>query len=303
MKRIKQILIAGALLALIPVVQTVVVLAQGGDELKPDIGAPGANGWYRTDVEIRWPLPPRTTVLQGCDDTTINNDTVSVVLDCVVESKEGILSGTVEVKRDATPPTVITDPAGRYVELKEGDTLLLDASESTDKTSGVARITWDLLELDGAVAGIGNSTNFPNVDVYDLKNPVNLLAEDGPGAAKFSTQVTDVAGNSVSVVVIVILANTAPELSEISLSAHEIRVGDKVELEVAYSDPGVLDTHTASVDWGDGTVESGFTYDDMNTVTGAHTYAESGVYTIEVIVTDKDGDSDKASASVVVQAL
>jgi len=66
-----------------------------------------------------------------------------------------------------------------------------------------------------------------------------------------------------------------------------------------YTDVGVLDTHTATVDWGDGsdpqdlgTVESGFE-------TG-HLYDKPGLYTVILEVEDDDGGTGRTSFTVEV---
>ena len=62
-------------------------------------------------------------------------------------------------------------------------------------------------------------------------------------------------------------------------------------LAVPFTDPGTGDTHTATIDWGDGTVTTGIVDQGagFGTVEGEHTYAAAGVYTVEVCVTDDDG--------------
>ena len=78
--------------------------------------------------------------------------------------------------------------------------------------------------------------------------------------------------------------------------------GDTVSLAPAtFNDKGTLDTHTATIDWGDGTLEDagavteapfgppGSTAGADGTVDGSHIYADNGVYTVTVTVTDDDG--------------
>jgi hypothetical protein len=63
-------------------------------------------------------------------------------------------------------------------------------------------------------------------------------------------------------------------------------------VSASFSDAGIMDTHTAKIDWGDGSgledgsvVESG----GSGTITGSHRYCVPGDYTITVTVTDDDG--------------
>jgi len=77
--------------------------------------------------------------------------------------------------------------------------------------------------------------------------------------------------------------------------------GTMISLEPAtFNDLGTLDTHTAIIDWGDGTVEVGAVTESPfgppgstsgadGTVSGSHTYGDNGVYAVTVTVTDDDG--------------
>src|SRR5262249_9716543 len=62
--------------------------------------------------------------------------------------------------------------------------------------------------------------------------------------------------------------------------------GDVVNLAASFADRGILDTHTATIDWGDNTVEAGVLSEagGAGTVTGAHAYRDNGVYTVTVSV-------------------
>ncbi len=59
-----------------------------------------------------------------------------------------------------------------------------------------------------------------------------------------------------------------------------------------FSDVGILDTHTATVDWGDGSAVEPATVSENNgngVVAAAHTYAVDGPVTVTICVTDDDG--------------
>ena len=72
---------------------------------------------------------------------------------------------------------------------------------------------------------------------------------------------------------------------------------------VVFTDMGTLDTHTALINWGDGTQEPGTVTESpfgppgdpagmSGTVSGSHSYAAAGLYNVEVTVTDDDWGED-----------
>jgi len=93
----------------------------------------------------------------------------------------------------------------------------------------------------------------------------------------------------------------------------ELLTGELLDLAATFTDPGLLDVHTATVDWGDGTVEpaevsstagADTSGNDVvaGTVTADHAYATEGVYTAEVCVTDDDGGTGCDAFEVTVLA-
>jgi len=72
-----------------------------------------------------------------------------------------------------------------------------------------------------------------------------------------------------------------------------------VSVAKSFSDVGTLDTHTASINWGDGTPATVGSISG-STVSGTHTYADDGNYTVTITVTDDDGgaDSDTVAATI-----
>ena len=75
-------------------------------------------------------------------------------------------------------------------------------------------------------------------------------------------------------------------------------------LSTSFTDPGIHDDHTATIDWGDSTTTNGTVTETPGSgdVTGTHTYAARGTYTVKVTVNDKDGGKTSKTTTVVVSA-
>src|SRR6185436_1814973 len=68
--------------------------------------------------------------------------------------------------------------------------------------------------------------------------------------------------------------------------------GQPVPVHATFTDAGRADTHTATIDWGDGTREAGVVTESngSGTVTGTHTFTGNSTFVVEVCVTDDDGN-------------
>ncbi|MFO7538925.1 MAG: PKD domain-containing protein [Chloroflexota bacterium] len=98
---------------------------------------------------------------------------------------------------------------------------------------------------------------------------------------------------------LVTVHNVAPTVTA-AVDQH-VGIGETVSAILAtFSDPGWLDTHTAVIDWGDGTVTAGVVDQTAQTVSGAHTYTATGVYTVTIMVTDNDGDQGSDTLQITV---
>ena len=67
-----------------------------------------------------------------------------------------------------------------------------------------------------------------------------------------------------------------------------------------FTDPDPGDTHAATIDWGDGTVEPGLVTEaaGVGAVDGSHIYADNGLYTVTVTAWDQLGATDSDSLTV-----
>ena len=78
-------------------------------------------------------------------------------------------------------------------------------------------------------------------------------------------------------------------------------VGVPVDFGGTFRDPAVADTHTATLDWGDGSALQDFGGGDVVSPLGAsHVYASPGDYTVAFEVTDDDGGVTTVTAGITV---
>jgi hypothetical protein len=100
----------------------------------------------------------------------------------------------------------------------------------------------------------------------------------------------------------VVVNNVAPTVGLISAPIAPVQVNTGIVASANFTDPGVLDTHTASWSWGDGTTSAG-TVAETNgsgSVTGSYSYTTAGVYTVTLTVTDDDGGSGQSVFQFIV---
>ncbi|MGD9635353.1 MAG: beta strand repeat-containing protein [Pirellulales bacterium] len=104
------------------------------------------------------------------------------------------------------------------------------------------------------------------------------------------------------------VSNVAPELTVVQ--NQTVNEGSLLNLTGVNSpsigtfvDQGILDSHTAKIDWGDGTPLDGPTIMTVNGVGklgASHTYADDGVYTVTVTLKDDDGGTHTQTFQVTV---
>jgi hypothetical protein len=181
------------------------------------------------------------------------------------------------------PPTV--DASGPYA-VDEGSSVTLTAT-GNDPDGDTLVYAWDL-DNDGTFEAGGQSVSFAGVD--------------GPAIYTVGVQVTDEGGLSATATAIVTVNNLAPLVGPITAPTSPVKTGVTVNSSASFTDAGILDTHTALWDWGDGSTSSGVVTETngSGSVTGSHSYAEAGLYPITLTVTDKDGGSSQSIFEAVI---
>jgi PKD repeat protein len=166
---------------------------------------------------------------------------------------------------NVAPTATITGPDSTT----EGSTVTLSASTSSDPDGTIVAYEWDV-DDDGTI------------DATDATIPIS---RDDDGSVTVRLNVTDDEGLVGTTTVTVTFTNVAPTVT----LADDLVVGADRRLTRTGSltDPGVADTHTATVDWGEGASAeelvlngAGFELD--------HTFGGPGTYTVVVEVCDDD---------------
>ncbi|MBI4188661.1 MAG: PKD domain-containing protein, partial [Chloroflexi bacterium] len=112
--------------------------------------------------------------------------------------------------------------------------------------------------------------------------------------------ITDDDNLSGTAVTQVTVNNLAPTVT--AGANQTVNEGDSLSLNAQFSDIGSRDTHTATINWGDGTTSAG-TVNEANgqgSVSARHSYADNGIYTVTVTVTDDDLGANSGTLQVTV---
>jgi uncharacterized repeat protein (TIGR01451 family) len=207
-----------------------------------------------------------------------------------------------------TPNQPPTANAGGPYSGNEGSAIQLDGSGSTDTDGTIASYQWTLGTFTGVNGGScsfvnGTSTGVsPSVICNDNGNlTVSLVVTDDDGASSTNTAQATVTVSNVAPSVTI----TAPaDYSLWAITAPEF--GLAAFVNSSFTDAGTNDTHTCTIDWGDGdgavsgalteTAGSG----TCKSVAGNNPYTDDGAGIYEITVKVMDDDTGEGTATVTV---
>ncbi len=207
-------------------------------------------------------------------------------------SNYGYCPPTTTTTTQANAAPNYTPPANQTSD--EGETKSFNLGSFTDANGNgpwEIRVTWG----DGSPP-----ETFVVASQGTIPTRTHTYAEDGTYTV--TVRVEDAAGASDAGAFQVVVGNLPPACGPIVAPLAPVPVNTLVTATAPFSDPGVEDTHTASMAWGDGTSSSA-TVAEANgsgAATATHTYTSPGVYTLTLTVTDDEGASGSCTFQYVV---
>ncbi len=217
-----------------------------------------------------------------------------------VRTKMGVSAATAADQQTVTEATDVpaecmpTAEAGGPYTTPEGTDAALSGSGSKGSDAsagGIASYAWDL-DNDGAY------------DDSTAANPSFTNVGDN-GSFTVGLQVTDAYGQTATDTASVSVTNVNPTVAPDGITSRP--EGTAVRLTGKVTDPGWLDSLSATVDWGDGAGAQALGGTGENTRPDAtlsfdttHTYGDDGSFTVKVCGTDDDTGSSCATTVAVV---
>lgn len=252
--------------------------------LENDIGAAtNPNGpAYHLHWEIARPLDPDDDLQWSTLGGFFNNGKNIVPMICDIGGNSLFDQGEDYTAAPCTnqPPTA--DVGGPYV-VNEGSAIQLNGNGSADPDGNPLTYAWSpATNLDDpslaqpTYTGVDDSVNPIQLDVFDQIEQLD------------SSESTTITVN-----------NVAPTVNAVGDTIDE---GEVATVSATITDPGTQDTHTATIDWGDGTNSAGVTPAQLAAGVG-HVYGDNGSYVVTVEVTDDDAGVGSDSVNVVVANL
>ncbi len=225
------------------------------------------------------------------DGSTTACDTLTVTVNNVAPTVDAGTDRTVnEGDVVSLPPATFNDKG-----TLDTHTATIDWGDGTPVEAGI--VNESPFGPPGSTAGANGSVSGSHVYADDGAYPVTLCVADDDGATTCDT-------------LAVSAGNLAPAVD--AGADQAVDEGDTVSLAASFTDKGTLDTHTATIDWGDGTPpEAGVVSESpfgppgspsgmRGTVSSSHVYGDNGAFSVEVCVEDDDDATGCGTLTVTV---
>ena len=203
------------------------------------------------------------------------------------------LVGSSSVALAATRPSITTWSISAPV--YEGDRPFVTAT-FTDPDAGdwhTVDVSWGDNSYDTYTLAVGDRS-------FSVQKSVPYVDESATALTVQITVNDPIYSNSRFLTVTVL--NAAPSITSFGLSSTDMDAGQAVTATAAFKDSGAADTHTVTMDWGDGSAATttNLAAGVLSFSSDAYTYTAVGNFTVTVTVTDNAGASATATSSVSV---
>lgn len=185
------------------------------------------------------------------------------------------------------PPVATATVSG---DLLEGTSVTFDGSASTDPDDNDEILTYTWILGDGTcpMAPKCAVDSLPHVYVDDGTYGWALLVSDGFDAGT--------AGGILKIENVAPTVDAGPDV--------ELESGQTLDVSADFSDKGVHDRPWSwTIDWGDGTDDTGSTNNQFLPISASHQVCEVGSQTVAVNVTDKDGGTGSDELTLTVSPI
>jgi hypothetical protein len=216
------------------------------------------------------------------------------VVDVTVTDDDGTSGSNSTVVHVNSPPTA--DVGGTYIGF-EGTAATLGAAMASDADADPLTTNWALTSVTGKPG-----VHCVLTDETQL-HPSITCNDDATVTATLT--VSDGVYAPITRVATLTIGNVSPTAGTVSVSPALVKPGDNVSVSVPFADVGTNDTHTATIDWGDGSPASTASISEVvgsgtGTASGVHQYSTGGHYVIIVTINDDDSGSVQATATTPV---
>ncbi len=264
----------------------------GESVFQPQTGVTGIYGTFSIDAAGNWSYT-RTSNLDAMNAGDVLADGFTVV------SADGTASQLVTITITGVNDiaSITGDNAGSMTEDGSGDSGVLTVSDLDDAEN--------VFQPPTSVTGTYGTFSLNAAGNWSYIRTANLQSLAVGESVADSFIVVSLDGTASETVTITITGeNDAPVMT--GVASNHVDVCDAsankvVTISGSFSDIDTSDTHTATVNWGDGTNSTVAMNQLANTLAGSHNYQNGGIYTVTVTINDGNGGTATSTTTAVVQ--
>ncbi len=185
---------------------------------------------------------------------------------------------------------------------------MLTTEDFAESNGPYVNIGGQIIVFDG---GVENPTSkilwdFDDGNSNILRNPNHIYGKSGLYIAKLRVSVNEEGGVTTRHFAKVNVQNVAPQVfMPATITSNE---GEEVPIIATFTDANWLDTHTASIDWGDNNAPEEIIVTESNTspqaqgeVFACHAYCDNGTYEVKLTVRDDAGGIGVGKMLIIIE--